>query len=128
MTTTPKRGRGRPKKADAGVPHLARPSVSARRKLEVTWGVVTGFPNLDTPGLVQVIEDAVEVASGRFGLSVISCGVKRDEIEVVCSAHNKKALARGLQGLSIRAAKGLNRALGRRGRVFADRYAIRAVD
>ena len=32
------------------------------------------------------------------------------------------ALSRGLQGLFIRVAKALNRELGRRGKVFADRY------
>jgi len=36
-------------------------------------------------------------------------------------AHDAMALARGIQGLSIRIAKAVNRALDRRGPVFADR-------
>ena len=38
-----------------------------------------------------------------------------------------EALARGMQGLTIRMARHLNRALGRRGRVFADRYFSRVL-
>jgi len=37
-------------------------------------------------------------------------------------AEDREALSRGLQGLSIRIAKGLNRLWRRKGRVFADRY------
>lgn len=37
------------------------------------------------------------------------------------------SLARGVQGLSVRIARALNRAWGRRGRVFADRYHSRAL-
>jgi hypothetical protein len=37
------------------------------------------------------------------------------------------AIGRGLQGLAIRMARSLNRHLGSRGRVFADRYHARAL-
>jgi hypothetical protein len=37
----------------------------------------------------------------------------------------ERALARGVQGLSVRIAKGLNGVMGRHGRVFSDRYHVR---
>ena len=46
-------------------------------------------------------------------------------IELVCEAADRNALARGMQGFEISAARALNRAAGRRGRVFADRYRAR---
>ena len=72
-------GAGRPKKPDAGVPHVRRPKLAARNPVHVTARV-------------------------------------RDE------AADAMALARGVQALSIRAARAINRVLGRRGKVFADRY------
>jgi hypothetical protein len=44
----------------------------------------------------------------------------------VVEASNRRALARAIQGLSIRVAKGLNRMMGRTGRVFDDRYHARS--
>ena len=43
-------------------------------------------------------------------------------MHLIAEAHNRLALSRGMQGLLIRVAKGLNRLWARRGRVFADRY------
>ena len=40
----------------------------------------------------------------------------------VVEAKNRERLSRGMQGLSIRVAKALNRLWERKGKVFADRY------
>jgi hypothetical protein len=45
-----------------------------------------------------------------------------NHIHLICEADSAEALARGIQGWSVRVARGLNRVLGRRGPVFADRY------
>jgi len=37
-------------------------------------------------------------------------------------ADGNRALSEGMQGLTVRLAKGLNRLMGSRGKVFADRY------
>jgi hypothetical protein len=42
-------------------------------------------------------------------------------------ARNRATLFRGLQGLAIRLAKAVNRALGRTGKVWGDRYHARAL-
>ena len=44
-----------------------------------------------------------------------------------CEADSATKLARGLQGLAVRFARGVNRALGRRGGVLADRYHSRVL-
>jgi hypothetical protein len=48
--------------------------------------------------------------------------VMSNHVHLICEASDRSTLARGLQGLLIRIAKRLNRHLGRRGKVFADRY------
>jgi hypothetical protein len=51
--------------------------------------------------------------------------VRRDAIHLVVEANDKLALARGMQGFQVSAARGINRAAKRSGRVFADRYRAR---
>jgi len=51
--------------------------------------------------------------------------VQRDHLHLVVEAANREALARALHALAIRIARAINRVLGRKGRVFADRYHLR---
>ncbi|MFL5310309.1 MAG: hypothetical protein ACJ79H_07660 [Myxococcales bacterium] len=48
-------------------------------------------------------------------------------LHLIAEARDAMALARGIQGLSIRIAKAVNRVLGPRGPVFADRYHAHAL-
>jgi hypothetical protein len=48
--------------------------------------------------------------------------IRRAAIHLVVEAADRRALARAMQGLEIRMAKGLNKVMERQGRVFADRY------
>ena len=48
-------------------------------------------------------------------------------IHLIVEASDRVALSRGVQGLCIRLARAVNRACGRRGPVFADRYHARAL-
>jgi hypothetical protein len=45
-----------------------------------------------------------------------------DHLHLLVEAADERALARGMQGFSIRLAKGINRRMERSGRVFGDRY------
>ncbi len=45
-----------------------------------------------------------------------------DHVHLLVEADDNRALSEGMQGLSVRLAKALNRMMGRRGIVFADRY------
>jgi putative transposase len=51
--------------------------------------------------------------------------VRLDHLHLLAEASERRALSRGLQGLSIRLAKAVNRHLRRSGRVFAERYHAR---
>src|SRR5437867_9154595 len=50
-----------------------------------------------------------------------------DHLHLIVEADDTQALGRGLRSLVIRVARAVNRALGRRGRVWGDRYHARAL-
>jgi REP element-mobilizing transposase RayT len=60
-------------------------------------------------------------------MSIVEFSVQGNHIHLLVEAPNRRALARAIQGLSIRVAKGLNRMMGRTGRVFDDRYHARVL-
>lgn len=116
-------GAGRkPVGSRAGVSHRRRPRLAARYPCHVTLKVRRELNNLRTKREVRVVRLAItRVCDGR-GFRVIDWSVQSDHVHLMVEARDAERLSRGMQGLSIRIALGLNREVGRRGRVFADRY------
>jgi putative transposase len=56
---------------------------------------------------------------------VLHFSVQHDHLHLLVEADRAAGLARGCQGLAVRLAKAINRALRRRGTVFGDRYHAR---
>lgn len=81
--------------------------------------------NLRSRRSFKVIATALWVGGDRFEVRVVDFSVQGNHIHLLVEAPNRRALARALQGLSIRVAKGLNRMMGRSGRVLGDRYHAR---
>jgi REP element-mobilizing transposase RayT len=81
--------------------------------------------NLRSRRSFRVIAAALRVGGDRFDVRVVEFSVQGNHIHLVVEAPNRGALARAIQGLSIRVAKGLNRMMGRAGRVMGDRYHAR---
>jgi REP-associated tyrosine transposase len=73
----------------------------------------------------RVLAPAFWAASERFGFRVVHFAVMGNHIHLLVEAEGKTSLARGMQGLGVRIARGLNRLMGRRGRVLGDRYHAR---
>jgi REP-associated tyrosine transposase len=118
--------RGRPTKPDALVPHAPR-LVKAPCPLHVTLRMHRHVWQLRSGRCFRILERAFYRGSDRFGGRVCHFSVQRDHIHLVVEAADPTALARALQGLCIRMAKGLNRLMGRKGAVFADRYHARSL-
>lgn len=67
-------------------------------------------------------------ASSREGLiRLVHFSVQRDHIHLLVEAADNDALSRGVQGLSVRIARALNKLMGRTGKVFKDRYHSRVL-
>jgi hypothetical protein len=60
-------------------------------------------------------------------LRLLHYSVQHDHVHLLVEADEAARFPRGVQGLAIRLAKAINRALGRHGRVWSDRYHARAL-
>jgi REP element-mobilizing transposase RayT len=88
----------------------------------VTLRLVDGLPSLRDRALYIAVEDAIRAGCYRFGFRVVEFSVQANHIHLLTEADTKIALSRGMQGLVIRIARAINKQLGRRGKVFADRF------
>jgi hypothetical protein len=58
----------------------------------------------------------------RFGFRLNHYSVQGNHLHFIVEATDAQAMSRGMQGLAIRMAKGLNGMMGRHGMVFTERY------
>jgi REP element-mobilizing transposase RayT len=121
-------GAGRKPNAErAGVHHIRRPDLDGRHPVHVTVRVGRTVPNLRSQRCMSALRRAFVAAKARQGLRLVHFSVQANHIHFLVEADDKRSLARGVQSLAIRVARGLNKELGRHGRVFADRYHARAL-
>jgi putative transposase len=125
-----RRGAGRPPKgARAGSPHKERPFLHARYPVHVTLRVVRAVGNLRRRCVYQAIREATLTTARREDFRIVQLSIQRTHVHLLVEADDNRALAAGLQGFQISAAKHLNAAISkgkpgprRRGAVFPDRY------
>ena len=120
-----RKGAGRkPKGERAEVAHLPRAVLAARFPVHVTLRVCPEVWNLRSRRSFRVISAALLAGADRFGMRICEFSVQGNHVHLLLEATDEQALTRGMQGLCIRMARGLNRMMGRTGRVFADRYHV----
>jgi REP element-mobilizing transposase RayT len=121
-----RKGAGRkPAGPRAGVPHRPRPPFSRRTPLHVTLRMAPHVYNLRSRRSFRVIGAALRAGGDRFEVGVVRFSVQGNHIHLLVEAASRESLARALKGLGGRVAKGLNRMMGKSGRVFHDRYHAR---
>ncbi len=116
---------GRPRLPGARLRHTARPDLDGRYPVHITWHVTDDIPNLRGSKLMAAIRRAFIAGKRRFGFRLVHFNVQSNHIHLKCEAEDKTSLSRGLKGLAVRIAKAINKVLGRKGRVFDDRYHCR---
>lgn len=105
--------------------HVARPAVSRREPVHVTLRVCEGLPSLRSKTVYPAVLRALQAVNPELGLRVVEHSAQRDHLHLIVEVEDRQALCRGMQGLSIRLAKAINRSAGRpRGKVFRDRYHV----
>jgi REP element-mobilizing transposase RayT len=123
-----RRGAGRkPKGARAGERHEARPEFKSYHALHVVMRIAPGAGSLRRRRMYKAMRDATITAALREWFRIVHISLQRTHVHMIVEAEDKAALARGMQGVQISAARHINTALGdgtrrRRGKVFADRY------
>ena len=69
-----------------------------------------------------MLRAALVAGAVKEGFRICQFSIQGTHIHLVTEATSNAALSRGMQGFQISAARRINRALGRAGKVFADRF------
>jgi REP element-mobilizing transposase RayT len=116
-------GAGRkPNGPEPRVGHEPRAPLAARFPAHVTLKLRAGLPRLRQRTEHRTLLACFHRGCDRAGFRLAHFAVLNDHLHLLVEARDRRALSRGLQGLSIRIAKALNKLWRRRGTVFADRY------
>ncbi len=116
-----RKGAGRKPVGRANVAHRERAAQVGRHPVHLTLRRAGGPPSLRGRGVFPHVRAALEAPSSTV-FRVIHYSVQVDHVHLIVEADDREALLRGASGLAIRVAKAVNRALGRKGRVWGDRY------
>ena len=122
-----RRGAGRKKSKDSGVSHLKRAKLGKSQPVHVTVRLAAGFRNLRQKDEYRVLRDCFATCRDsrvghEAGFRLVHYSVQGNHIHLLIEAADRMALSRGMQGLLVRIARGLNRLWKRKGPIFADRY------
>ena len=104
------------------MPHLRRAEIAARHPVHATLRVGKGCWNLRSHRALRALESAFHAGRDRFGFRLVHYSAQGNHLHLLVEAEGKDSLARGMKGLEVRLARSLNKMMGRKGRVFHDRY------
>ena len=118
-----RQGAGRkPRGARAGVAHRPRPAIRRKTPVHVTVRLVPEVGSARRFKLAPAMRKALAGGCCKDGFRLCQFSIQRNHLHLMCEADSNQGLARGMQGLEIRFARRVNRKLGRKGKVFADRF------
>jgi REP element-mobilizing transposase RayT len=102
--------------------------------VHVVLRVIGAVGNLRRRFTYRAIREATLTTARREDFRIVHVSIQRTHVHLLVEADDKKALASGMQGFQISAAKHLNAAISkgkpgprRRGAVFPDRYHAEAI-
>jgi REP element-mobilizing transposase RayT len=104
------------------VAHVTRPATAFRFPVHVTTRMRPGVVRLRNFELCSVLRRAFVRGCKRDGFRICQFSIQGNHIHMICEAKDARSLAAGVQAWAVRVARGLNRVLGRTGRLFDDRY------
>jgi putative transposase len=103
------------------VPRAKRPPHDPRHPVHVTLRAARA-PDLRAHVPFRAIQQCLVRIARRDVLRVAHFSVQRDHLHLIVEGAGTKPLARGMQALSSGIALAVNRAVGRRGSLWGDRY------
>jgi REP element-mobilizing transposase RayT len=109
------------------VAHLARTGIDARRPAHVTLRFRRVVRTLRNGKMHHAVAAALRAGRERAGFRLVHYSLQGDHLHLVVEADDRVRLARAMQGLNVRLARAINRRIGRRGHVLADRYHARVL-
>ena len=104
------------------MPHRRRDRHLARHPVHVTLRAREGLPSFRCDRLLlEAMRNSIATSEKR-SFRVVHFSIQSNHLHLIVEADDEGALSRGMQGLSIRMAHAVHRALGHGGTVFEDRY------
>jgi len=114
-------GAGRRSNGSRNTPHAAREEFPARIPQHVTLRIVARLPSLRCESAVGLIRTQI-ASSHTATFRIVHFAVEHNHLHMVVEANGKDDLSHAVRRTKIRIARRLNRALGRKGKFFAERY------
>jgi hypothetical protein len=120
-------GAGRkPRPGRRATPHRARPLHKEAHPLHLTLRARSGLPSLRSRRVFVAVRNAIAHGSST-AFRIVHFSVQGDHLHLMVEAADTASLCAGARGLSVRTARAVNKALGRTGSVWGDRYHSRAL-
>ena len=116
-----KRGPGRPPNGRGLVLHRARPKLSARHPVHVTYRMAKGVRYLRGFKVWRALSAAF-VKAHKDGFRICQFSVQGNHIHLICEADDERALSQGLRGFATSVSKRFHGLMGRKGSAFQGRY------
>jgi len=104
------------------MPHTPRCGVPSSCPVHVTVRLCADLPSLRQRREGKLLLQAFAAGKERFGFRLVHFTIQGNHLHLIVEAKSREALSRGMKGLSVRIARSLNKAWGRKGKVFCDRY------
>ena len=127
-------GRPKPKGKRSSERHKTRPLIVARDPLHVTMRIARRVGKLRQRHVYLAIRRAMVTTFQRTSFRIVHMSIQSTHIHLIVEADDRMALARGMQGFQISAAKHINAAIAKElgeerrvGCVFVDRYHAKAI-
>jgi hypothetical protein len=116
-------GAGRPARGPiVAERHRTRPALAHWFPVHVIARLDPSVRALGRRDAYATIQRAVKLSLARTNFRIVRLAIRQQRLELLVEADDKHALARGMQGFQVSAARAINRAARRSGNVFPDRY------
>jgi REP element-mobilizing transposase RayT len=86
-----------------------------------------GVPRLRRRKVFEAVRRAFRVIAARAAFPIVHLSLQHNHLHLLVEADDRQSLSRGMQSFTISLARRINRACGRRGKLFAHRYHATAI-
>jgi REP element-mobilizing transposase RayT len=107
------------------VGHRARPEIDGRTPVHVTLRMRPEIARLRRRDQYRAVRQALAQAAHRDDCRIVQYSIQGNHLHLIVEPDGKRGLARGMMSFKTSCARRLNGVVGRKGRVFADRYHAR---
>jgi putative transposase len=99
-------------------------AAKGRNSVRVTMRIEKAVGYMRKRNMYRAIRRATLQSFAKQLIRIVHLSIQGDHLHAIVEATSSEDLALGIKGFQVSAARHVNRACGRKGRVFADRYHV----